>query len=469
MLQVNRISPIFIALTLGIVLGRFHIDMVDAAEPLTPERPNVLMIVIDDLNDWVGCLGGHPQAKTPHIDRLAKRGMLFTNAHCQAPICTPSRNSVLSGKLPSTTGCYDLGQTYDRSQSLVGVTSLPEYFAEQGYVTLGGGKIFHSDARGKFQVALPGARGGPRPPQRMHWKNATWDWGPYPEADAAMGDYQLAQNAAKALQQQHDRAFFMAVGFFRPHVPLHVPPKWFDMYPLDEIELPKAPIEDLDDLPQAALDQPNNVAPLHAEMLELGCWPSIVQAYLASISFVDSCVGQVLDGLEQGPHRDNTIVVLWSDHGFHLGEKQHWAKRTLWEESTRVPLIFAGPGIKPEAVCDRPVGLIDLYPTLLTQCDLPLRRGLEGTSLTPLLADPRADWDRPVITTFRPNNHSVRSQHWRYIRYADGSQELYDHRSDPDEWHNLAGDPAHANIIRDLAKWLPKNNAKPTGRTKPRP
>ena len=447
----------------------FTLVPVSSAEKTSSKRPNVLMIVIDDLNDWVGCLGGHPQVKTPHIDRLAKKGMLFTNAHCQAPICTPSRNSVLSGKLPSTTGCYDLSQTYDRSKSLAGVTSMPEYFAKRGYITIGGGKVFHGSGKGKFQIHLKGSRGGPRPNKRMHWKTAVWDWGPFPARDEQMGDYQLAKNAAGALQEKRDRPFFMAVGFFRPHVPLHVPPKWFAAYDVNKIVLPKAPPEDLKDLPKAALDQPNNVAPRHAEMLKKDRWRSIVQAYLASISFADSCVGEVLEGLEKGPHRDNTIIILWSDHGFHLGEKHHWAKRTLWEESTRVPLIFAGPQVLPCSLCRRPVGLIDLYPTLLKMCDLPLREGLEGKSLTPLLADPQAKWDRPVITTFLRNNHAIRNQHWRYIRYADGSQELYDHRTDPNEWHNLAGNPKYANYMRELSVWLPEVNAEPTANVKRTP
>ncbi|MCA9270206.1 MAG: sulfatase, partial [Planctomycetales bacterium] len=427
--------------------------VVCGAQAVAADKPNVLMIVIDDLNDWVGCLHGHPDVKTPNIDRLARKGVLFASAHCQAPICTPSRNSVFSGRLPSTTGCYDLPQLYRTSASLANVESMPEFFGRHGYFTLGGGKVFHGEGQDRFDESL-GASGGPRPAKRMHWKTAVWDWGPFPESDDEMADMQLARRAAAQLQKRHERPFFMAVGFSRPHVPLHVPPKWFALYDPQKITVPSAPDDDLDDLPQAALDLPTNVAPLHKEMLEGDRWRSIVQAYLASTSFVDACVGEVVQGLEAGPHRDNTVVVLWSDHGFHLGEKHRWAKRTLWEESTRVPLVIAGPGVAKNQTCQRAVGLVDLYPTLAAKCDLPKPAGLDGVDLGPLLEDAQSPWDRPAITTFLRGNHAVRSENWRYIRYADGSEELYDHRRDADERTNLAGDPAFKQVIAEHAQWL---------------
>lgn len=440
-----------------------------AADEVPARRPNVVMIVVDDLNDWVGCLGGHPQVRTPHLDRLARRGVLFANAHCQAPICTPSRNSVLSGRFPSTTGCYDLDPLYDASASLADVVALPDHFAAAGYDTLGGGKVFHGSAGRHFGTTLDAGPADPQPPQRMNWRTAVWDWGPFPETDVQTRDHRLANAAADVLRHRRERPFFLAVGFARPHVPLHVPPKWFAPYDLDKVVLPHAPPDDLDDLPRAALEQPGNIAPRHAEMLEGNRWKSIVQAYLASIGFVDDCVGRVLEGLDSGPHAADTLVVLWSDHGFHLGEKQHWAKRTLWEESTRVPLIVTGPGIARGATCTRPVGLIDLYPTLIALCGLPPRAGLEGRSLAPLLSDPHAPWDRPALTTFLRGNHAVRSEHWRYIRYADGSQELYDHRTDPDEFRNLAGEAKYVDVIREHAAWLPKTDAEPARRTRPAP
>jgi arylsulfatase A-like enzyme len=239
-----------------------------------------------------------------------------------------------------------------------------------------------------------------------------------------------------------------------------VPEEYFDRYDPEKITLPNNPPSDLDDLP------PNftsiyeyAVAPTHAEVLERGAQRDMTQAYLACITFVDECVGIVLDALDQSPHKDNTIIVLWSDHGFHLGEKQHWAKRTLWEESTRVPLLIAGPGIAPGEPCREPASLLDIYPTLVELCDLPDNPHLEGLSLTPQLDDPAAARDQPAITSAYYGNHAIRTRNWRYIRYEDGAEELYDHRSDPDEFHNLANDPAHEAIIEQLSRSLPKEAA----------
>ncbi|MBT5847184.1 MAG: sulfatase, partial [Verrucomicrobiales bacterium] len=303
----------------------------------------------------------------------------------------------------------------------------------------------------------------PRPKKPMgrpaNWSGA-WDWGAYPEADAEMADIQLAQNAAKALKEDFEKPFFMSVGFFRPHVPLLVPPKWFELYDADKIVLPKNPKSDLDDLPKNFLSINNYaVAPTHAEVVGSGKQRSLTHAYLASVSFVDHCVGIVLDALKSSPHADNTLIILWSDHGFHLGEKQHWAKRTLWEESTRVPLLIAGPGIKPGQSCKEPASLIDLYPTLIDLCNLPKAAHLEGISLVPQLRDPAKVRKQPAISSSYYGNHSIRSRDWRLIVYEDGAKELYDHRNDPDEFHNLANDPAHQSIRNELVRWLPKKAA----------
>ena len=290
--------------------------------------------------------------------------------------------------------------------------------------------------------------------------SGTWDWGAYPEKDAEMADFQLAKKAAEALQGNFDQPFFMSVGFFRPHVPLFVPLKWFELYDSDKLTLPRSPRSDLDDLPKNFLSINNYVAaPTHAQVVEHGKQRSLTRAYLASISFVDHCVGIVLEALNSSPHADNTLIVLWSDHGWHLGEKQHWAKRTLWEESTRVPLLFAGRGIKPGKDCAEPASLIDIYPTLVELCKLPEPPHLEGLSLVPQLNNPATPRDRPAITSSYFGNHSVRSRDWRLIVYSDGAQELYNHRNDPDEFHNLAGDPTHKAIRDQLTHWLPKKAA----------
>ncbi len=430
------------------------------------DRTNVLMISIDDLNDWVGFLGGHPQAVTPHMDALAKRGRNFTNAHCAIPVCSPSRISVMSGVAATTHGSYELGPKYEQLPALKDVPTIQRYFKDNGYYTVSGGKVLHHGFGGRLagDIDRPlGRKKSPRPKKPMNrpasWSGA-WDWGAYPENDAAMFDLQLAKKAAEALKEDFDKPFFMSVGFFRPHVPLFVPPKWFELYDPETLTLPKKPKSDLEDLPKNFLGiNAYAAAPTHAEVVESGKQRSLTQAYLASVSFVDHCVGVVLESLKSSPHAEDTIVVLWSDHGFHLGEKQHWAKRTLWEESTRVPLLFAGPGITPGDACPESASLIDIYPTLVELCKLPENARLEGISLVPQIKDPATPRERPAITSSYFGNHAIRSRDWRLIVYSDGAEEWYDHRTDPDEFHNLADDPAHKAIRDQLARWLPRKAA----------
>ena len=425
-------------------------------------RPNVLMICIDDLNDWVGFLDGHVDAKTPHMDKLAAAGRNFTNAHCVVPVCSPSRISIMSGLHATTHGSYDLGTPYENIERLDDVATIQGHFKNNGYISIGGGKILHHGFNGKlkndFNQILSGSRkGGPRPKKTMNYPGGAWDWGAFPEKDEEMGDYQLSQQAAEVLSKKHDKPFFLSVGIFRPHVPMFVPQKWFDLYDKEKIKLPNNPLSDLDDLP------PNfkgrlNIEPIHADILKKGDWRGMLQAYLACVSFADHCVGKIMEGLNEGPNKDNTIIVLWSDHGFHLGEKQKWAKRTLWEESTRTPMIISGPGIKPGA-CAEAVSLLDIYPTLVEACGIAQPKQLDGLSLKAQLNNPSAKRDKPVLTTSYYENHSIRNKDWRYIRYADGAEELYDHRVDKDEFKNLAGNPEYSEIKASLAKWLPKGAA----------
>ena len=429
-------------------------------------RPNVLMICIDDLNDWVGFLGGHPDAVTPHMDGLAARGRNFTNAHCNVPVCSPSRVSVMSGVAATTHGSYELGPKYEELPALKGVPTIQQFFKDSGYYTLSGGKVLHHGFNGRLAGDIDrslGRKKSPTPKKPLNrptdWSGA-WDWGRFPANDVEMAEFQLAKTAAAALQEDYGKPFFMSVGFFRPHVPLYVPPRWFDLYGADSFALPHSPKSDLDDLPQNFLRiNDYAVAPTHAEVVGHGKQRSLTHAYLASISFVDHCVGMVLEALQSSPHAENTLIVLWSDHGFHLGEKQHWAKRTLWEESTRVPLLFAGPGIKPGTGCPEPASLLDIYPTLIELCKLPGNPHVEGLSLVPQLSDPTTPRDRPAITSSYFGNHAVRSRDWRLIVYADGAEELYDHRNDPDEFHNLTGDPSRQAIRDQLARWLPEDAA----------
>ncbi|MEC8653102.1 MAG: sulfatase [Planctomycetota bacterium] len=430
------------------------------------DQPNVLLIAVDDLNDWVGALGGHPQAKTPNIDRLAARGTLFANAHCQAPVCSPSRASLATGRLPSTTGMYFLLPALADEPSLQDTVTIAQRFQAEGYETLGVGKVHHGDERPFFDE-YGGAMGGfgPRPEAKLAYDigHPLWDWGAYPERDEQMPDHRVASWAAAKLAEDRDRPFFMAVGFWRPHVPMYAPEPWFNLHPEADVALPVVTAGDREDLPDYAAQLTIGLpAPRHEWLLEHDQWQHAVQSYLASTSFVDACVGRVLDALAASDHADDTIVVLLSDHGFHLGEKERWAKRSLWEESTRVPLIVAAPGSEP-GVSTRPVGLVDVYPTLLDLAGLAAAPGLDGHSLAPLLADPGAAWPHVAVTTFGPGNHALRSERWRYIRYADGSEELYDHERDPHEWRNLAAlEPrpaAVAAVIATLEAALPTADA----------
>jgi arylsulfatase A-like enzyme len=303
------------------------------------------------------------------------------------------------------------------------------------------------------------------------------DWGVFPHRDEDKGDWiiatwaagQLAELGRERERHRHDPAgvpepppFFLAVGFFLPHVPCYATQRWLDLHPDDAMVMPPVKADDRDDLPRFASFLHWRLPEPRLEWLESsGQWRPLVRSYLACVSFVDSQVGRVLDALETSGVAGDTVVVLWSDHGWHLGEKGITGKNSLWERSTRVPLILAGPGVAANARCPRPVELLDLYPTLIELCGLPARDGLDGRSLAPQLKDALAPREAPAITTHNQNNHAVRTERWRYIRYADGSEELYDESADPNEWRNLAGDAAHAATIRDLARWMPSISADP--------
>ncbi len=455
------------------LLVLFALPAVTPAADTRPSKPNVLLIAIDDLNDWIGCLASHPQVKTPNMDRLAKRGTLFTNAHCQAPLCNPSRTSFLTGLRPSTTGVYALNPWFRTAPGLKDRVSLPQHFAANGYATLTTGKVWHDayppkDGRANgVEFTVWGHHGGfqPRPAKKFVEtpdKIALMDWGVFPPHDEDQDDWKVADWAIAQLKEPPKKPFFLSVGFRHPHVPCYASQKWFDLYPDDTLQMPVVKEDDRDDTPRFSwylhwkLPEPRL-----AWLKQAGQWRPLVRAYLASISFVDSQVGRVLDALEASGQADRTVVVLLSDHGWHLGEKGITGKNTLWERSTRVPLIFAGPGVTAGAKCDRPAELLDVYPTLAELCGLPAREGLEGHSLMPQLKDARAPRDWPAITTHGPNNHSVRTEQWRYVRYADGSEELYDRSRDPNEWTNLASEAKYAATKRDLARWLPGKNVSP--------
>ena len=459
----HRPAPAFVVLVV-LALATW---LVSAAE-----RPNVLFLAIDDQNDWIGCLGGHPQVKTPNIDRLAARGTLFTNAHCQAPLCNPSRSSLLTGLRPSSTGIYGLAPGIRDIAELKDHITLPQTFTRAGYHSFTCGKIYHDGSIKPRDHAAEfnkwGIAPGPGKPAKPFAnlpapRHPAMDWGAFPERDEEHGDFKIASTAIDALQTApKEKPFFIAAGFRLPHVPCYAPQKWFDLYPDATLEMPPVLKYNRDDTPRFSwylhwrLPEPR----LHT-LEERNEWRALVRAYLASISFMDAQVGRVLAALDATGRADRTIVVLWSDHGWHLGEKQITGKNTLWDRSTRVPLIFAGPGIAQNARCGRPAELLDIFPTLLELANFPARPDLEGHSLVPQLKDAAAPRDFPAITTHNHDNHTIRTERWRYIRYADASEELYDLQADPNEWKNLAADARHADTKRDLAKWLPKVNKKP--------
>jgi arylsulfatase A-like enzyme len=431
-----------------------------------PKGPNVLMIAVDDLNDWVGCLRGHPAVKTPNIDALAARGTLFANAHCQAPLCNPSRSSLLTGLRPSTTGVYGLVPGIRDVEALRDHVTLPQTFTRAGYFTYTCGKVYHDgsirpkDRPAEFNVWGPAA-GMPRPPQKFVKTPAEipgMDWGVFPEHDEDQADWKTASAASDAIRTAPvDKPFFITCGFRLPHVPCFASSKWFDLYPPEGLALPPVRDDDRDDTPRFSWFLHWKLPEPRLKFLRVSRqWVPLVRAYLASISFMDSQVGRVLEALRESGRADETVVVLWSDHGWHLGEKLITGKNSLWDRSTHVPLAFAGPGVSRGARCAEPVELLDIFPTLLDLCSLPARDDLEGHSLTPQLRDAQAPRPWPAITTHNQGNHAVRTRDHRYIRYADGSEELYDLRTDPNEWSNLAADPRQADLKRDLARWLPK-------------
>ena len=449
-------------------------------------QKNVLFICVDDLNDWVGCMSGHPQSKTPAMDDLAARGTLFNNTHCQAPICGPSRASFLSGRYPHESGLYDqpggTGKMLDDSVHFHGQL-LTEYFSRHGYKTLGVGKITHGyplqqavNEAGPTGNSGPKPK-GPRPPNDVRfnyrpdysqpYSGTQTDWAAFPDRDLQMPDYRSADWAIVELGKERSEPFFLAVGFHRPHVPFYVPKKWFDLHPLDQVVVPEILDNDLRDIPETGL-----------QIHELPRYPKLrwlrandnaqlrkcTQAYLACTSFVDAQVGRVIKALNEGPHANDTIIILFSDHGYHLGEKNRVSKHSLWEESTHVPLVIVEPGKRNPQVCNRPVGLVDLYPTLIELCGLPPRGANSGKSLVPLLKapnNPEVAWRHSILTTYGRGNHSLRSERFRYIRYSDGSEELYDHSDDPNEWTNLAqvSRRSHDSVLSAFRSQLPTRQA----------
>jgi len=448
-------------------------------------RPNFLFIVADDLNAWIGILGRNPDVRTPHIDALARRGSLFINSYCSAPYCNASRMGIFTGCLPSTTGIYHnepLWDAPDRRPTFV------ELLRSAGYYTFGAGKVFH----GVFDYATAGRdklsqatwleienrpylwdaffpnKTEPLPMERplnklFDFNNFEtvppfyhlFDWGPIPDRHTEdMPDAHVSRSVSEFLNNSPQEPFFCAAGFYKPHLPWHVPKRFFDLYDPECISLPLVKANDLDDVPSIprkwALSPPD-----HELVTAHHQWRSAVQAYLAAISYVDYLIGGLIETLENSGYMSNTVIVLCGDNGFHLGEKLHWRKFVLWEEATRVPLIVVPPDCRGAQRICQPVSLIDLFPTILELAGIDSAPDNDGHSLVQSLRTGRGDRTAPVVMTWGAGNHSIRSARWRYTRYLDNTYELYDHAADPHEWTNLAGDSAFFDVCKQLQSALP--------------
>jgi len=470
--------------TFGLILAATVFVAGAVSERAAAGKPDVLFIAIDDMNDWTTLFHPDNPIKTPHLERLAKRGCLFTRAYCAAPGCNPSRTAILTGLRPSTSGVYGNGDVWRKLAP--DVVTLPQYFMQNGYAAKGAGKIFHHGGSGadrkddpSFQEFFPlhihahapktNYNGYVRGRDDPHLASASWDWGEH-DAPKQTDEYTVEWIGNVMEEHPREQPIFLAAGIFRPHLPFWAPPKTFAKYPFDRVKPPPMPAGDLDDVP------PRGKRMAHTEYFiyenttrrpenSPGSLKKMIQSYQAASDFADQMVGRLLDKLDATGRSDNAMIVLWSDHGYHLGDKEACVKFTLWEKANRVPLIIVAPGVTtPGTRCDRPVSLLNLYPTLVELAGLPAKDDLDGKSLVPLLKDPDAAWERPAVMTWLRGNHAVRSRRWRYIGYADGTEELYDHAQDPWEWANLAGDPQFEDIKAEHRKWLPNDRDPASGK-----
>ena len=437
--------------------------------------PNVLFISLDDMNDWVGPLAGHQQSITPSLDQFAETGVNFARNYAPSPGCNPSRSATLTGLHTYTSGMYSNYQDWRNVPVLQHVETIGQHFRNNGYYTAGAGKIFHYDQVDTLgwddyypsilkpmpDDDFPQQRPANMPPFKYMYN--MFDWGPLTISDEETGDFESVQYISEQLQRDHDTPFFLAAGIYRPHLPWHVPQKYFDRFPLETIRKPEVLEDDIEDLGPVARELIARGGNYHKHVVEAGQWEKAVQGYLASISYADEMVGRLLQALERSPYAENTIVVIWSDHGWQLGEKKHWRKFALWENVIRTVMMIR----VPEGLQKMPTGsaqgvattnltsLLDIYPTLVDLCNLPERNDFDGVSLRTMLANPLDQVSRPVISTYDYGSYSIRYENWHYIKYIDGSEELYNLDEDPEEWHNRAADGALASIKRQLAEFIP--------------
>jgi len=439
------------------------------------KRPDVLFIVVDDMNDWISLLDSQAPIRTPHLERLAGRGMLFTRAYCISAACNPSRVATLTGLRPGTSGVY--GNKSDWRKAVPDRPTLMQRFMAGGYQVRGAGKIFHHHLDGAFHDEASFGDFQPMAPQNMppaklnrspEYGSPNTDWGAWPADEKDTIDHRTVDYCIRALEEKdRSKPLFLACGIFKPHSPFFAPPAYHES--LGDIPLPARKADDWKDLPAGAMELMRKKKWFWEGMMKVeakypGSYQAFIDAYAACCAFADAQVGRLLDALDRSGRADNTVIVLWSDHGFHLGEKDHIEKFALWEKTNHIPFIVVAPGVtEPGGICDVPVDLTVLYPTLLELTCLPADDDADGSSVVKLLRNPKAAWDVPAVMTYGRGNHSVRDQRWRYIRYADGTEELYDHKVDPDEWTNLAGDERHRPLMKKLGRLLPGEGAKPVG------
>jgi len=450
-----------------------------ADPPATPTKPkpkNVLFIAADDLDCRIACYGD-PIAKTPNLDRLAKRGVMFRNSYCQYPYCNPSRASLMTGLRPDTTHVYDLVVNFRRDHP--DVVTLPQLFRNNGYFVARVGKMYH------YGVPREIGTDGKDDPQSWDYKfnpvgrdrteeskihlltrgaytntiGYAMAWLDMDSADEDQTDGKGVTETIRLLKEHKDKPFFIGMGFFRPHTPWIAPKKYYDMYPLESIKLPKR-----DPASDKAL--PPIVREIHPDDYGLPekDLKDCVRGYYACVSFVDAQVGRLLEAVDQLGLADDTLIVFWSDHGFLLGEHGQWMKQLLFDPSPHAPLIIYDPSAKGNGtVCDRTVELLDVYPTVAECIGLTKPEHLQGRSLRPLLDAPSAAWDHPAFAQVtrgparkRVMGYSVHTEQFRYTEWDGGKAgvELYDHKTDPDELHNLAADPAHADQRKELKRRL---------------
>jgi len=426
----------------------------------TDRRKNVLFLVIDDLNTWLLGDANRYAGKVvaPNIRRLADSGVLFDRAYTASPVCSPSRTAMLSGVSPWRSGIYHNAMTTQKSPALAKATFLPKLFKDAGYYTAGYGKISHGwSVKEAWADHVPHKR-DPVPPKAplSPVGRGEQDWGVTHLAESEMRDTTYADAAIKQLGRKHDRPFFIACGLFHPHMPWYVPQKYFDMFPLDKVAVPKFLKDDLDDVPPLGRALAAKKSKFFAQVLQQGQHKRAVQGYLATTAYADAQIGRVLDALDKSPYRDNTIVVLISDHGFHLGEKTHWQKATLWEEATHCLLMARAPGLtKAGGKCQRFVSLQDVYPTLVELCGLKPPVPIDGRSLTGLLKNPEARWRSTAVTALGDRYITIRVEGFRYTRYCTGQEELYHCSKDPHEWTNEIANPEYEDTIKKLRASVP--------------